>query len=183
MIQNVALDTETSYERRMIATPSFFLRKEKARRFLGVNDFVSGTGLSRATITRHLAGEIEPSLDQREKYAQFLGYSLNDFEKLWQSQTDEDPEILSILHRQAQVEGIPTVEYLDRLRREAESHSAPDDDGIVPHTGDVVLVDNDKSITRHPAHGEAQPGGSAGTPPPLPPRPRGKQQRTPQRRK
>lgn len=48
-----------------------------------IKDLVTLTGLSRATVSRHVAGEIEPPLSSRASYARVFGMSVHQFDALW----------------------------------------------------------------------------------------------------
>ncbi|HEX4056291.1 MAG TPA: helix-turn-helix transcriptional regulator [Tepidisphaeraceae bacterium] len=50
-------------------------------------DIIRGTGLSPATVFRHLKGKPEASIDKRERYAKVFGLSPEQFEELWKAES------------------------------------------------------------------------------------------------
>ena len=73
-----------------MAKPSALLRKLMADRLIEPRDLVRLTGLSRPTVDRHVSGRIEPSLDQREKYALAFKMTADEFETAWQAMPDRE---------------------------------------------------------------------------------------------
>jgi transcriptional regulator with XRE-family HTH domain len=79
----VALGRTRGYER-LVGRPSEYLCWLLEEKGLWIKEMVARTGLSRATVDRHVMGRIEPSFDQREKYATALGMTSEEFERGWQ---------------------------------------------------------------------------------------------------
>jgi transcriptional regulator with XRE-family HTH domain len=71
------------YER-SVGKPSQYLNFLLRYHQLRVKDLITRTGISRASVARHLSGEIEPNVEQREKYAlQGFRMTLDEFERGW----------------------------------------------------------------------------------------------------
>ncbi|MBV8780178.1 MAG: helix-turn-helix transcriptional regulator [Phycisphaerae bacterium] len=71
--------------------PSKLLAKLVADRDWKIGYLKRKVGLSRATVSRHVNGVIEPDIDQREKYAAAFKIPFDEFELMWQSATPLDP--------------------------------------------------------------------------------------------
>ncbi len=135
------------------------------------------TGLSRATVQRHVSGQYQPTLDDREKYAAVFGMTVEQFDALWAKPTPALPPLEQTpvtgravaLRNQLTTRHITVKELAKRSGIAATvidpmlRAAAPISDSMVNRLMDAMALIERERMLKIPEHEGVKPNGDKGS--------------------
>lgn len=132
-------------------------------------DFVREAGVSRTQVHRHFKGDLEPTLDERRRYARLAGMTFDEFESLWQNDrtvvflkaflTRDDHEAINLLAA-IDIEGLRKLGSLVNQAKSAASkggRAARQAFKLTPRAGDEMKSAARRKNPKPPPPGDPPP--------------------------